>query len=117
MALHAVCKEEEIEVGTMKSFKVEGDKILLFHLDDGFYATQHRCTHVLLPLDKGKVVDGCQVQCPYHRARFDIKTGEVVDWANFPPGIQMLNLIRSEKSLRTYPVTTKKGTVYIEIEE
>jgi nitrite reductase/ring-hydroxylating ferredoxin subunit len=24
----------------------------------------------------GKLVDGCRIQCPIHRARFDVRTGE-----------------------------------------
>jgi 3-phenylpropionate/trans-cinnamate dioxygenase ferredoxin subunit len=55
------------------------------------------------------------VQCPFHRARFDIRTGKVVDWANFPPGIQMLNVVRGEKALRTYKVSVEGGSVNIDI--
>jgi 3-phenylpropionate/trans-cinnamate dioxygenase ferredoxin subunit len=67
------------------------------------------------PLGRGRIVDGCKVQCPLHRARFDIRTGEVVDWANFPPGVQLLNAVRGEKALRTYPVTVVKGQVRVRV--
>ena len=93
-----------------------GDKsIVLYHLADGFYATQHNCTHVFAPLERGTLVEDSQIQCPLHRARFDIRTGEVVRWASFPPGIQALNFIRGEKALATYPVTVEDGQVYIEL--
>jgi 3-phenylpropionate/trans-cinnamate dioxygenase ferredoxin subunit len=36
-------------------------------------------------------------------------------WANFPPGIQLLNVARGEKALRTFPVTVQDGAVYIDI--
>lgn len=115
MALHTACFEKEIEVNEKKAVKVNGEKILVFHLEDGFYATQSSCTHLVAPLSKGKVIDGHIVQCPFHRARFDIRTGEVIDWANFPPGIQLLNFIRSEKALKTYKVTLDAGKVMVEL--
>ena len=116
MPLHEVCREDELPVGKMKVFTVEGKKILLYRLEDGFYATQTSCTHTFGPLSRGKIVDGCKIQCPLHRARFDIRTGEVIDWANFPPGIQLLNVVRSEKALKTYPVSVKSGAVRIKLD-
>ena len=116
MPLHEVCREDELPVGKMKVVTVAGKKILLYHLEDGFYATQTSCTHTFGPLSRGKIVDGCKIQCPLHRARFDIRTGEVIDWANFPPGIQLLNVVRGEKALETYPVSVKSGVVKIKLD-
>jgi 3-phenylpropionate/trans-cinnamate dioxygenase ferredoxin component len=116
MAQHTVCRVDDVAVGEMKAFNAGETKILLYRLEDGFYATQASCTHMFAPLAKGKLLDGCKVQCPLHRARFDIKTGEVVDWANFPPGIGLLNIVRGEKALKTYRVRTKGGDVLVDIE-
>jgi 3-phenylpropionate/trans-cinnamate dioxygenase ferredoxin subunit len=115
MKQHAVCRTDEIPKGRMKAFTVAGERIIVYHLKDGFYATQSNCTHVFAPLAKGKIVDGCKVQCPFHRARFDIRTGEVIDWANFPPGIQLLNALRGEKALKTYKVSVRDGEVHVRI--
>ena len=110
----AVCAEAEMAVGTIREFEVSGQAVLVYRLADGFYATQPRCTHLFMPLKKGKIIDGCKVQCPFHRAEFDIRTGEVACWANFPPGVQLLNVLRSEKALKTYPVNVVDGMVYVE---
>ena len=107
--------EQDIPLGKMKTFKVGADTILVFHLKDGFYATQSLCTHTLAPLSFGKILDNCKIQCPLHRARFDIKSGKVIDWANFPPGIQLLNIVRKEKPLKTYPVNVKAGKLFVEV--
>ena len=115
MTMHTVCKVDELATGRMKPFTVGDQKIVLYHLEDGFYATQANCTHVFAPLAKGKILDGCKVQCPFHRARFDIRTGEVIDWANFPPGIQVLNFVRGEKALRTFKVKVERGEVKVEV--
>ncbi len=113
MAKHLVCSENDLPVNTMKPFKLDGTNILVYHLEDGFYATQPNCTHVFAPLKFGKIVDGCKIECPLHKARFDIRSGEVVDWANFPPGIQLLNAVRAEKALKTYPVSVENGSVFV----
>lgn len=115
MKLHTVCRVDELPRGKMKAFTVAGEKIVVYHLEDGFFATQAGCTHVFAPLARGKILDGCKVQCPLHRARFDIRTGEVVDWANFPPGIQLLNVVRGEKALKTYKVSVKGGEVRVSL--
>ena len=115
MATHTVCKADELPVGKMKAARLDGTGVLVFHLEDGFYATQSTCTHMFAPLGRGKLVDGCKIQCPFHRARFDIRSGEVVDWANFPPGVQLLNAVRGEKALKTYAVTVINGNVRMKL--
>ena len=115
MAHHPICAESDIPVGHMKSFTVKGKDLLVYHLKDGFYATQARCTHAFWPLEKGKLMDGNKIRCSFHHACFDVQTGEVVQWANFPPGVQLLNLIRKEKALKTYKVSAKNGKLFIDI--
>lgn len=115
MAKHTVCKADDLPVGSMQAVKAGDTKLIVYHLDDGYYATQSSCTHVFAPLGRGKIVESCQVQCPFHRARFDIRTGEVVEWANFPPGVQLLNAVRGEKALQTYPVAVEDGELVVEV--
>jgi len=53
MAFRTVCKVSDIPVGQGKAFTVDGNKQLaLFHLEDGFYATQRRCPHLFTPWKK-----------------------------------------------------------------
>ncbi|MFZ5697666.1 MAG: Rieske (2Fe-2S) protein [Pseudomonadota bacterium] len=111
----AVCKASDLPVGSHKEFAVNGETVLVFHLDDGFYATQNRCTHLFMSLKKGKLIDGCKIQCPFHRAQFDVRTGAVACWANFPPGVQMLNVVRGEKPLKTFATSVVNGEVFVEV--
>ena len=105
MTTHTVCRVEELPVGQHRPFTAGDTKLIVYHLEDGFYATQASCTHIFAPLAKGKIVANCQIQCPFHRARFDIRTGKVIEWANWPPGlVNVLNAVRGEKDLATYPV-------------
>jgi len=116
MALHTICRKSDLKVGDKKAFSVAGQRLVLYRLEDGFHATQASCTHMFAPLVRGRIVDGCEIQCPFHRARFDVRTGEVIEWACFPPGIQALNFVRSQKALKTYKVTLKGDDVKVRIE-
>lgn len=113
MGRHVVCRAEDLPVGSMQSFKAGETRVVVYHIERGFFATQAQCTHTFGPLARGEIVEGCQVECPLHHARFDIATGKVVRWANFPPGIQVLNALRDEQALRTYPVTIRGGNVEV----
>ena len=95
-------------------YEFEGNKYLVYRLSDGYYATSHKCTHLFKSLEKGVIVSDKTIRCPLHRAEFDIRTGEVDQWACFPPGIvQVLNAVRSEKALDSYRITEKDGQYYL----
>ena len=82
---------------------------------DGFHATAASCSHVFGPLARGKILDGQRVQCPLHRAEFDIKTGEAVKWACFPPGVQLMNLFRPKKPIKTYATRVDGDAVLVDV--
>lgn len=115
MSWHTVAKVNEIAVGSSRAVQAGGETVLVFRLDDGFYATQSRCTHLFKSLEGGKIIDGCKIQCPLHRARFDIRSGAVVDWANFPPGVQLLNVVRGEKALKTFRTRVDGDAVQVDV--
>jgi 3-phenylpropionate/trans-cinnamate dioxygenase ferredoxin subunit len=117
MTTHTVCRVEELPIGQHRLFSAGGKKLVVYHLDDGFYATQASCTHVFAPLARGQIVDGCKIQCPLHRARFDIRTGKVIDWANWPAGlVNVINAVRREKDLQTYPAQVSGNQVQVHVE-
>ena len=68
MARHQVCNENEIPVGEKKPFAVDGEEVLVYHLEDGFFATQSHCTHLFWALKNGKIKNKFEVECPFHRA-------------------------------------------------
>lgn len=105
----------DLQEGESRAVKAGDTAMVLYRLSDGFYATQARCTHMFASLAKGKLLEDKCVQCPLHRARFDIRTGEVEEWANFPPGVQVLNPVRGKKPLKTFPVTADGDDLYVEV--
>ena len=47
--------------------------------EDRYFAVSRRCRHQLADLAEGSVdADGCLV-CPWHQARYDVRTGEMVE--------------------------------------
>lgn len=115
MTWHTVCAIGAVAEGELRQFEVAGQSILIVHLEDGFYATQARCTHLFGPLKRARITAEGGIECPLHRAVFDPRTGEVMRWANFPPGVQLANLLRPRKALRCYPLRHSDGRLQVEI--
>lgn len=115
MKFQKACKKSDVPKGEMRAFKVGDQSLIIYHIGNSFHATQANCTHMFAPLARGKIVDGCEVQCPLHRARFDIASGHVVEWANFPPGIQLLNALRGKKALKTFTVELRENDVFVKV--
>jgi 3-phenylpropionate/trans-cinnamate dioxygenase ferredoxin component len=72
-----VCGRSDIADPGKRVFEVEDRFIVVFHVGGQFYALDDCCTHDGGPLGEGKL-DGFQVTCPRHGARFDIRTGDVL---------------------------------------
>lgn len=116
MSRHRVCAVDEVAVGQSLATKAGSTKVLVFHLDDGWYATQAHCTHVFAPLSKGSLDATCgHLTCPFHRAIFDVRTGLVQAGPSFPPGIQLLDAVRATAPLQTFPVQVEGDSVFVEV--
>ena len=74
MAFEKVAKVADVPEGTAKQVFISGKKVALFNVKGAFLATQDECSHRAASLSTGKVSFG-QVTCPWHGARFDLKTG------------------------------------------
>jgi 3-phenylpropionate/trans-cinnamate dioxygenase ferredoxin subunit len=107
---------QTIAVNNSRHYAFDGNQYLVFHLSDGYYATSAKCTHLFKSLEKGVIVSDKSVRCPLHRAEFDIRTGQVDQWACFPPGVQLLNGLRPEKALSCYEIIEKDGQFYLQVE-
>ena len=73
----------ELPVGGRKLVEIDGVRIAIFNLDGELHAIEDVCTHDGGPLVEGEVMNACQVQCPRHGARFDIRTGAALSMPAF----------------------------------
>ena len=72
-----VAKEEEFESGSWHTVEIDDVLIAVFCLDGEYYAIEDTCTHDGGTLTGGEV-EGNEIVCPRHGARFDITTGEAL---------------------------------------
>ena len=83
-----VMGESELPGGGMRRVEVEGVGVLLSRASDGrVCAISATCNHFSGPLEQGER-EGDTVVCPWHKSRFDLCTGKVLDGpAVFPQSI------------------------------
>lgn len=74
---------DQIPAGGSKLVEVEDVRIALFNLDGEIFAIEDVCTHDGGPLVEGEIVNGHQVKCPRHGARFDIRSGAALSFPAF----------------------------------
>ena len=67
----------EITPGKTKLVEVEGLQVALFNVGGTFHAIDNTCTHAGGSLAEG-MLEGEQVECPWHGAHFNVKTGKVL---------------------------------------
>lgn len=70
----SVAKLSEIPPGGRKSLVFDERAVLVFRIEDKFYAVEDVCSHDGQPLTDGPL-EGFSVECPRHGARFDVRTG------------------------------------------
>jgi nitrite reductase/ring-hydroxylating ferredoxin subunit len=101
MAWKRVCKAAE--VADQSGRRIDGaNPIAIFRSGSEFFATDDTCTHAKFSLADG-YVEGDEVVCALHDARFCLRTGRVLG----PP---------ATVALKTYPVRVEGDDVLIDLE-
>jgi len=108
MARIRVGSASEVPMTSMRSYTAGGYRIVVVHLDDGFYALDAKCPHLSANLGRGKL-EGHILTCPSHGSRFDVRDGSVIAWVDGMPGLVKgaLSMIKGPKAATTYPVTVE----------
>ncbi len=75
MTFHPVGKLEDIPEGQSKVYQVENQDIAVCNVSGKLYAIEDVCTHDGASFDQG-ALDGCEIECPRHGARFDVTSGQ-----------------------------------------
>ena len=94
-----VCRLADLPRG--EAFRLETEiPVAVFHTDEGeVYAIDDTCTHQDASLSDGWL-EGCEVECPLHASKFDLRTGAV----DAPP---------ARRPVRTHRVVVEDGMVHV----
>ena len=76
MAFTKIGKVGDVPAGTAKVYEVADRAIAVCNVDGELYAIDDVCTHDEGSLDQGEL-EGHEIECPRHGARFDVRSGEV----------------------------------------
>lgn len=98
-----VARTNDIGPGLVKVYTVNGKRVAICNVGGTFYAIDDVCTHDGGPLDQG-TLEGDEIECPRHGARFDVKTGRVLRFPAVTP-------------IRTYPVEVAGNEVRVKLDE
>src|ERR1700730_16576763 len=92
----------DLAEGEPLGVEVAGGAIALYDIDGNLFATDNSCTHAYARLSDGSLA-GELLQCPLHAARFDVRTGKVLD----PPATE---------DLKTYPVRVVDDEIQVKLD-
>ncbi|MDQ3809787.1 MAG: non-heme iron oxygenase ferredoxin subunit [Chloroflexota bacterium] len=80
----AVGRVAEIPPERVRVFNVGDHEVAVANVEGEFYAIDDVCTHDGGPLGQGEL-EGAEIECPRHGARFDVRTGAATQLPAFEP--------------------------------
>ena len=100
--LEKIAEPEELAAGERKSVQVDDIPALLLRVADEYYCIEDVCTHDGQPLTDGPV-QNCEITCPRHGARFDLKTGNALCMPATEP-VQTFQVEQREDGIYVGPI-------------
>ncbi|MCH2304878.1 MAG: non-heme iron oxygenase ferredoxin subunit [SAR202 cluster bacterium] len=101
MNLIKICDLSEIPNGSIKKFEINDEEITICNINNQIFAINDNCSHDEASLQEG-FIDGYEIECPMHGAKFDIRTGEVTCLPAVSP-------------IKTYNIKINNGAIELEI--
>lgn len=98
------CRESEISEGKTKAVIIKDKPLILARHDGQIYALEGICSHDGGEFKADEHITDCQIECPRHGARFNVKTGE----ATRMPAVV---------GIGSYDVKVENGDVYVGVDE
>ena len=95
-----VGSEGDVSKTAPLSVEIDGYPIVVVRCGETLFAVEDRCTHDGENL-AGAEIEDCEIICPRHFARFDLRSGEALT----PPAYE---------PLRTFNVRVEAGRVLVE---
>jgi nitrite reductase/ring-hydroxylating ferredoxin subunit len=106
--------EQELKEGGRRFAQAAARRLLVIRFKDKLYAIESNCPHMRYPLKDGRLSDDGGIVCPFHHSAFDLETGDVKEWAPWPPGFgRMLGAMVRKRVLVTFPVKAEDGFIWV----
>lgn len=78
--LQRAARLADLEVGLPQAVTLpDGQRVCLVRDGERVYAVADSCPHKGFALSGGDLVSPCVLECPWHGARFDLRTGNVLN--------------------------------------
>ena len=101
MTWHKLAVLTDIPDGAVLETGTQSQPLALYKVEGKVYCTGNLCTHAEAFLSDG-YLEGYEIECPLHGARFDIRDGRVLC---APAG----------KNIASYPVRVEGGEVFVKL--
>jgi 3-phenylpropionate/trans-cinnamate dioxygenase ferredoxin component len=98
-----IATRPELPPGAKKLVEIDGRAIAVFNVEGAIHAIDDVCTHDGGPLAEGQLI-GCEIQCPRHGARFDVRTGRALSMPAVEP-------------VAVHQVDVRDDGIYVALEE
>jgi 3-phenylpropionate/trans-cinnamate dioxygenase ferredoxin subunit len=96
-----VASLSDIPPGTLRSVTLSsGTRVCLANIDGEIVALRDVCSHQAFPLSEGTLFPGGVLECAWHGARFDCRTGVPVS----PP---------AEEPVERFEVEVQNGMIFV----
>jgi naphthalene 1,2-dioxygenase system ferredoxin subunit len=70
-----VMARSDLREGDVVGVEVQGEEVALYGVQGQVHATADLCTHGFARMSEG-FLEGCEIECPIHQGRFDVRSGE-----------------------------------------
>jgi len=81
----------------------DGTPVCVGNADGQLFAVRDECPHSAFPLSNGTLLPGARLECSWHGAQFDCRTGDVLEGP-------------ADEPLTRYAVRTDSGGVFVSAE-
>ena len=106
--------EADLKENGRRVVQAAARRVLVIRFKDKLYAIESNCPHMRYPLKDARITDDCGIVCPFHHSAFDLETGDVKEWAPWPPGFgRVLGAMVRRRVLVTFPVKAEEGFIWI----
>lgn len=97
-----VASRGDLAAGEVIGVEAGGRSIAIYDCDGELFATDNICSHAYACLSDGWL-DGDTIECPLHAARFNVRTGKVLD----PPATD---------DLKSFPVRLVDNDIQVKLD-